>query len=72
MAGIIDGIQNLISSFFEIIGGIFNTILSALQSVFQLFQNLIASIFDLMSGVVGFILGMRLFLLSFVVLARLP
>ena len=58
MAGIFDGLSNLVSSIFEIFQGLISTVLSAIQSVFGLFQNLIASVFDLMSGLVGFILGM--------------
>ncbi|KAK0515224.1 hypothetical protein JMJ35_002603 [Cladonia borealis] len=68
MAGIFDGLTNLISSILEIFQGILSTILSAFQSVFSiiqnllssilgLFQNLISSVFDLMSGAVGFVLG---------------
>jgi len=55
--GLLDGLQHLIASFFEILSGIFNTILSAFQSVFNLFQSLLSSVFDLMSSAVGFVLG---------------
>ena len=57
MASIFSGLQDLISSIFEIFRGIFSTIVSGFESVLGLFQNLISSIFDLMSGFVGFILG---------------
>ena len=57
MASLADGLSNLFSSFFDILSGIFNGVLSALQSVAGLAQNVVASIFDLMSGFVGFVLG---------------
>lgn len=57
MSSLISGLQNLVSSVFEILTGILNSFVSAIQSVFGLAQDLISSIFDLMSGIVGFVLG---------------
>ncbi|CAF9922196.1 hypothetical protein IMSHALPRED_005612 [Imshaugia aleurites] len=57
MSSLISGLENLVSSLFEILTGILNSVVSAIQSVFGLARDLIASIFDLMSGVVGFVLG---------------
>jgi len=56
MSSLASGISNLFSSLFEILGGILNSVFSAVQSVFGLAQDLISSIFDLMSGLVGFVL----------------
>ena len=56
MSSLISGLENLVSSLFEILTGILNSVVSAIQSVFGLARDLIASIFDLMSGVVGFVL----------------
>lgn len=58
MASILSSLENLVASIFDIFRSIFNTVLSALESVSAIFANLVRSIFDLMSGLVGFILGM--------------
>ena len=57
MASVVNGIENLFASIFDIVKGLVNTLLSAFESAFALAQNLVTSIFDLMSGLVGFILG---------------
>ena len=57
MAAVISSLENLVASIFDIFRSIFNTILSALESVSAIFMNLVRSVFDLMSGLLGFILG---------------
>lgn len=57
MSSITSSLNNLISSFLDILKSIFNTFYSALETVFATASSLLSSIVDLFSGFVGFVLG---------------
>ena len=57
MSSVTASLQNLVSSFLDIIKAIFQTFYSAFETVFATASGLISSIVDLMSGLIGFILG---------------
>ncbi|KAI4097985.1 MAG: hypothetical protein LQ339_006646 [Xanthoria mediterranea] len=59
MSSITSSLNNLISSFLDILKSIFNTFYSALETVFATASSLLSSIVDLFSGFVGFVLDHR-------------
>ncbi|KAF2840428.1 hypothetical protein M501DRAFT_1015481 [Patellaria atrata CBS 101060] len=56
MTSIINGLQNLVASVFEIFGGIINTVLSTLQSFLAVFTTLAKDVLQLFQGLINFML----------------
>lgn len=57
MTGITDSISNLLSSIFDIFRGLFNTLLSGIQSIAAVVGTLVESIFDLTKAIFQFLLS---------------
>ncbi|KAL8766906.1 MAG: hypothetical protein Q9209_006454 [Squamulea sp. 1 TL-2023] len=68
MSSITSSLNNLISSFLDILKSIFATFYSAFETVFTTASSLMNSIVDLFSGLLGFILS-NIVIIGFLVAA---